>query len=69
MDQLSMIFLKHCTDQKELGLAAPQIGKSIRLFLLMATRLKTEPELADLYFINAHITGKYGDPQLMNEAA
>ena len=53
-----------------LGLAAPQIGKSIRLFVIDGAPLADdEPELADFrkVFINARITEKSGDFQPMNE--
>ncbi len=53
-----------------LGLAAPQIGMSIRIFVIDGSPLADdEPELADFkkVFINAHITEKSGDLHLMNE--
>jgi len=53
-----------------LGLAAPQIGKSIRIFVIDGSPLADdEPELADFrkVFINAHITEKSGDFHLMTE--
>jgi peptide deformylase len=53
-----------------LGLAAPQIGKSIRIFVIDGKPVaEDEPELAGFrkVFINAHITEKYGDLQLMTE--
>jgi len=53
-----------------LGLAAPQIGKSIRIFVIDANPIADdEPELADFrkVFINAHITEKWGDLKLMTE--
>ena len=53
-----------------LGLAAPQIGKSISIFVIDGSPLADdEPELADFkkVFINAHITEKSGDLHLMNE--
>ena len=53
-----------------LGLAAPQIGKSIRIFVIDGKPVaEDEPELADFkkVFINAHITEKTGDFQPMNE--
>lgn len=52
------------------GLAAQQIGKSLKLFLVDATPLADEiPELADFKhaFINAVITEKKGDMVKMNE--
>jgi len=53
-----------------LGLAAPQIGKSIRLFVIDGTPLSDEePSLADFKkaFINAHIIEKCGDLKPMSE--
>lgn len=53
-----------------LGLAAPQIGKSIRIFVIDGKPVADEePELADFKkaFINAHVTEKSGDLQLMTE--
>jgi peptide deformylase len=53
-----------------LGLAAPQIGKSIRLFVIDGAPVaKDEPELAGFKkaFINAHIVEKCGELVPMNE--
>jgi peptide deformylase len=53
-----------------LGLAAPQIGKSIRLFVIDGKpAAEDEPSLADFkkVFINAHITERSGEFKLMNE--
>ena len=53
-----------------LGLAAPQIGKSIRLFVIDGTPVaEDEPSLAGFKkaFINAHIKEKCGELQPMNE--
>lgn len=53
-----------------MGLAAPQIGKSIRLFVIDGTPIsEDEPELAGFkkIFINAHIKEKSGDLLPMNE--
>lgn len=53
-----------------LGLAAPQIGKSIRIFVIDGTPLaEDEPELAGFkkVFINAHITERSSDLIPMNE--
>jgi peptide deformylase len=53
-----------------LGLAAPQIGKSIRIFVIDGSPVaEDEPELADFKksFINAHITEKNGELVPMNE--
>ena len=53
-----------------LGLAAPQVGKSIRLFVIDGEPVADdEPDLASFkkVFINAHIIEKTGDPVPMNE--
>jgi peptide deformylase len=53
-----------------LGLAAPQIGKSIRIFVIDGKPIaEDEPELADFkkVFINAHITERSADLVPMNE--
>jgi peptide deformylase len=53
-----------------LGLAAPQIGKSIRIFVIDGKPIaEDEPELADFkkVFINAHITERSSDLIPMNE--
>lgn len=53
-----------------LGLAAPQIGKSVRIFVVDGAPIADdEPELADFrhVFINAHITERSGEIVPMNE--
>jgi len=53
-----------------LGLAAPQVGKSIRIFVIDGKpAAEDEPLLADFKrtFINAHIIEKTGELMLMNE--
>jgi peptide deformylase len=53
-----------------LGLAAPQIGKSLRIFIVDGKALvEDDPEMADFkkVFINAHITERSGELQLMSE--
>lgn len=53
-----------------LGLAAPQIGKSIRIFVIDGKPLEEdEPSLADFkkVFINARISERCGELQPMNE--
>lgn len=53
-----------------IGLAAPQIGKSIRLFIVDATAFEDEePELADFkkVFINAQIVKEDGEKWTFNE--
>ncbi len=53
-----------------LGLAAPQVGKSIRIFVIDGKPVaEDEPELADFkkVFINAHITERTGELMPMTE--
>jgi peptide deformylase len=53
-----------------MGLAAPQIGRSIRIFVIDGTPVaEDEPSLAGFKktFINAHITERCGELQPMNE--
>ena len=52
------------------GLAAPQINKSIRLFIIDATPFADEDKQADGFkkvFINAHIVERIGDEWVFNE--
>ncbi len=52
------------------GLAAPQIGLSIRVFVVDLSPMSREyPELKDFKkaFINAHVIEKDGEEELMNE--
>jgi peptide deformylase len=53
-----------------IGLAAPQIGKSIRLFVIDATPLEEDhPELADFkkVFINAQIVDRFDEEDFHDE--
>lgn len=53
-----------------IGLAAPQLGKSIRIFVIDGKPVaEDEPELADFkkVFINAHITERSGEIMPMTE--
>ncbi|MGB8492440.1 MAG: peptide deformylase [Bacteroidales bacterium] len=53
-----------------LGLAAPQIGKSIRIFVIDGSPAgEDEPDLAEFkkVFINAHIIERSGDLEMMTE--
>lgn len=52
-----------------IGLAAPQIGKDIRMFIVDASALEDEPELADFkkVFINAEIIEEDEDHEDMEE--
>jgi len=57
-------------DSEGVGLAAPQIGKSIRLFVVDASPFEEDdPELAKFkkVFINAKITERFGDKMVSNE--
>ncbi|MEP7264316.1 MAG: peptide deformylase [Bacteroidota bacterium] len=52
------------------GLAAPQVGLSIRLFVIDATPFKADDKNADGFkrvFINAEMLEEYGDPWKFNE--
>jgi len=46
-----------------MGLAAPQIGKSVRLFVVDTTMVEDEPDLKDFkqVFVNAHILETSGE--------
>lgn len=52
-----------------IGLAAPQIGKSIRLFVVDGTTLEDEPKLADFKkaFVNPVIVDEKGEPWAFEE--
>lgn len=52
-----------------IGLAAPQIGKAVRLFIADGTSLEEEPELHDFrkVFINAQILKEFSEPWLFEE--
>jgi len=70
LDQLISDLFETMYYSEGLGLAAPQIGKSIRIFVIDGTPVaEDEPSLADFkkVFINAHITEKSGEQVLMNE--
>lgn len=47
-----------------IGLAAPQIGKSVRLFIVDGTGLEDEPGMEDFkkVFVNAQLLEETGDP-------
>lgn len=47
-----------------IGLAAPQIGKSVRMFVVDGTSLEEEPDLRDFKktFINAQVLDEFSDP-------
>ena len=70
LDQLITDLFETMYYSEGLGLAAPQIGKSIRIFVIDGSPVsEDEPSLADFkkVFINAHITEKSGEQVLMNE--
>jgi peptide deformylase len=70
LDQVIADLFETLYRSEGLGLAAPQIGKSMRLFVIDGKPVADdEPELGDFkkIFINAHVTEKYGDLQLMSE--
>ena len=52
-----------------IGLAAPQIGKSVRLFVVDGTTIEEEPELQDFkkVFVNPEILREVGEPWLFEE--
>jgi len=57
-------------DSDGIGLAAPQVGKSIRVFVIDASPLaEDEPALEDFkkVFINAHITERTGETRTFTE--
>lgn len=52
------------------GLAAPQIGKSIRLFVVDGTGMAEDDPTMEGFkkaFINAHITERFGDKEMYQE--
>ena len=70
LDQIISDLFETMYFSEGLGLAAPQIGKSIRIFVIDGKpAAEDEPTLADFkkVFINAHITEKNGELVPMNE--
>lgn len=70
LDQLVSDLFETMYHSEGLGLAAPQIGKSIRIFVIDGTPLaEDEPELTGFkkVFINPHITEKDAGLVPMNE--
>jgi peptide deformylase len=70
MKQLNSNLFETMYHSDGLGLAAPQIGKSIRIFVIDATPVsEDEPELAGFkkVFINPHITERSADLVPMSE--
>jgi peptide deformylase len=70
LNQLIEDLFETMYNSEGLGLAAPQIGKSIRIFVIDGKpAAEDEPSLADFKkaFINPHISEKCGELQPMNE--
>ncbi len=70
LEQLIQDMFETMYQSEGVGLAAPQINKSIRLFVIDASPFAEDaPELKDFkkVFINAHITEKSEDTQVFNE--
>lgn len=70
LEQLISDLFETMYHSEGLGLAAPQIGKSIRMFVIDGEPLaEDEPEMAGFkkVFINAHITERSSDLVPMNE--
>lgn len=70
LDQIIADLFETLYRSEGLGLAAPQIGKSIRIFVIdCAPIAEDEPELAGFkkVFINAHVVERSGELQLMTE--
>lgn len=70
LDQLIEDLFETMYHSEGMGLAAPQVGKSIRIFVIDGKPLaEDEPTLADFkkVFINANISERCGELQPMNE--
>jgi peptide deformylase len=70
LDQLIADLFETMYHSEGLGLAAPQIGKSIRIFVIDGKpAAEDEPALAEFKkaFINPHITERSGEPVMMTE--
>jgi peptide deformylase len=70
LQQLAADMFETMYKSEGMGLAAPQIGKSIRIFVIDGTPIaEDEPSLAGFkkVFINPHIIEKNGEIQPMNE--
>jgi peptide deformylase len=70
LNQLIEDLFETMYNSEGMGLAAPQIGKSVRLFVIDGKPVaEDEPSLADFkkVFISAHITERCGELQPMNE--
>ena len=70
LDQLIEDLFETMYHSEGMGLAAPQVGKSIRIFVIDGTPVaEDEPSLAGFKkaFVNANISERCGDMQPMNE--
>lgn len=70
LDQLAQDMFETMHNAEGVGLAAPQIGLTARVFVVDLSPLaKENPELKDFKqaFFNAHIIEKDGEDELMNE--
>ncbi|MBN1386892.1 MAG: peptide deformylase [Bacteroidales bacterium] len=70
LDQLIDDMFETMKQSDGIGLAAPQIGKSIRIFVVDGTLMSDqEPEMAGFkqVFINPYITRRTGEVVVMNE--
>jgi peptide deformylase len=72
LDQLIEDMFDTMVISEGVGLAAPQIGKSVRLFIVDASRMEDfdeEPDLQDFkkIFINPQITDEWGDKWVFSE--
>jgi peptide deformylase len=70
LNQLIADLFETMYSSEGMGLAAPQVGKSIRLFVIDGKPVaEDDPSLADFkkVFINAHISERCGELQPMNE--
>ena len=67
LDQLIIDMFETMRASDGIGLAAPQVGKSLRIFVVDTTPIaddKEEPELKDFkrVFVNPYILEEWGDP-------
>jgi peptide deformylase len=73
LDQLISDMFETMQASDGVGLAAPQVGKSLRIFVIDATPMtesaKEEPELLEFrkVFINPYILEEWGDPWAFEE--
>lgn len=72
LDQLIEDMFETMIDSEGVGLAAPQIGRSIRLFIVDASRMEDiddEPDLLNFkrIFINPYIVDEWGDKWSFSE--